>query len=379
MFILAVRGDSAGNSFVFAKINLARFLYFGTSAFLAAGAILFLRWLSLPEVDSGAIQGFATRAASKMIFESSFFQRWDYFKPTLTTDWISWLLILCGLAVALVRSRRAAICALSLLPLLFYRNAFPYFYVVMLAPAAVLAAFAFDALRDLAGRGSPGPAWIPVAVSLPLIFQAAINLADLRLDRQENQRLTIDAVHQIFPEPVPYIDHSGMVSSFPKVNFFMSTWGIEDYRNRGTGFVQQAIDTYRPPMLLANTAVLLAGTESFGLLLEDDRRLIEAHYLQYWGAIFVAGARMVLDSAAEVSVELPFPGRYRVESDVPVNINGAIYANDSIIDISEGIGFPVVTVQRIGFEPVNGRLVWAAARPRPAGSLPPFAGLYSSL
>ena len=38
---------------------------------------------------------------------------------------------------------------LSLLPLAFYRNAFPYYYVVMLAPASVLAGYAVAQIWEL--------------------------------------------------------------------------------------------------------------------------------------------------------------------------------------------------------------------------------------
>ena len=41
--------------------------------------------------------------------------------------------------IALVAAFVLAALVLSLLPIAFYRDAFPYYYVVMLAPASVLA------------------------------------------------------------------------------------------------------------------------------------------------------------------------------------------------------------------------------------------------
>ena len=54
------------------------------------------------------------------------------------------------------------------------------------------------------------------------------SLMRLRFDGQFDQRAVVAAVHRIFPEPVPYLDHGGVMASFPKVNFFMSSWGVDD-------------------------------------------------------------------------------------------------------------------------------------------------------
>ena len=114
-------------------------------------------------------------------------------------------------------------------------------------------------------------------------------------------------------------------------------------------------------------------------LFEEDRRLIEKYYLPYWGAIRIAGADIPLDTLAEVSVDLPFPGRYRVETEGSVIIDGAVYTNGSILEIAEGAAGPTVSVRHMGTEAVKSRLIWAEAGPPPVGTLPPFARLYSML
>ena len=65
-----------------------------------------------------------------------------------------------------------------------------------------------------------------------------------------------------------------MVPSFRKVNFFMSTWGMEDYRVRGEPFITQALRDHQPAFVLWNTASLSPeNTGAYGLL-PEDRNLI---------------------------------------------------------------------------------------------------------
>jgi hypothetical protein len=352
----------------------------GASA-VTAGALFLMHWLTLPSIAPGAVQGFAANAASKTLLEVPFLPRWDYLGQTLSTDWVSWLLVLGGFAVAVARFRSAALCVLSLAPLLFYRNAFPYYYVIMLAPAAVLAAVAVDSLTKLSESRSPVSSanWIPIVASLPLILQAALNLGVLRTDSQEFQQLTLSAVHEIFAEPVPYIDHSGMVASFPKANFFMSSWGMENYRERGVGFMEQAIAEHRPPMVLANWPVLMPGSSAFDMLIEEDRRYIEHSYVPYWGAIRIAGAEGNVEPTAETRLDLPFPGRYRVETEQTVTIDGVRFADGEMFETSAKSVIQSVSVRSVTAEAGRVRLIWGEAGPPPDGWLPANAALYQGL
>ncbi len=359
---------------------LSRIAIFGAASLAAFAALLFLHWLTLPDGSLTSIQSDAVGAARKTLLDAPLFPRWDYLKPTLRADWLTWSMLLAGLAIALWRARLAAAFALSLLPLLFYRNAFPYYYVVMLAPAAVLAAVAVDALYDFVRRSPAFPVWLPVAVTLPLLFQAGSNVLRLGYYEQGNQTRTIAAVHEIFPEPVPYVDHSGMIASFPKVSPFLSSWGIQNYRDRGVGFMHDAIATYHAPMVLANSSVLMPDAPGFELLLDEDRELLERFYVPYWGAIRIAGAAVDLGASESVSVELPFAGRYRVETDGEVIVNGAVRSNGALLEVPDGPGYPLVTVARANADPIAVRLIWAGAGPPPPGPrLPSFAPLYAEL
>lgn len=354
--------------------------FFGVSG-IAAATVLVMHWLTLPSVAPGAIGGFAANAASTTLLDVPLLPRWDYLELTLHTDWVTWLLVFSGFAVAAFRFQRAALCILSLAPLLFYRNAFPYYYVVMLAPAAVLAAVAVGALQKLAERQSSTARanWVTIAASLPLALQAAINLDVLRFEDQDFQQLTVSAVHEIFPEPVPYIDHSGMIASFPKVNFFMSSWGVESYRERGVSFMERAIALHRPPMVLANSAVLMPGSPAFENLFELDRQYIERFYVPYWGAIRVAGAEGEVGEADELLLELPFSGRYRVETQRDVFIDGTRFADGDVFATPSGPGVHAVIVRPASEVDGHIRMIWSEANPPPEGWLPADAALYRGL
>jgi hypothetical protein len=359
------------------RLACARVAALGLYTAATAALLLGLHWLSLPASDPAPIQGFASGVARKAVVDTPFFPRWDYFTRTLAGDWVTWAFVAIGAVVALRRDWRAALFVLSLLPLLFYRNAFPYYYVIMLAPASVLAAIGVDQLRRIAHHRASGGDWLPVIVSAPLALQAGLNLAELRHDGQNDQRATVEAVHAIFPEPVPYIDHSGMIASFPKVNVLMSSWAIENYVSGGKGFMSSAISARRPPMLLANAAILQPGSAAFDRLLAEDRQYIESYYLRYWGAIYIAGAEADIDSGDAIRLEVPFPGRYRLDAAHPVVINGIRHESGAEIVIAEGRAPYAVTVGSEKAQSV--RLVWADALPRPPGDLPPFISLYASL
>jgi len=163
--------------------------------------------------------------------------------------------------------------------------------------------------------------------------QGAAHLPALRSDENVRQRLVGDAVHEIFPEPVPYVEHTGIIASFPKANFFMRSWGTESYRRRGLSFLRQATDEYAPPLLLANREVLDPATQQFKWFWLQDRRLTENFYQPYWGPIQIAGGSVTLRHGAEAEIAPPFPGAYRLEADCLVILDGMPAASGQILEL----------------------------------------------
>jgi hypothetical protein len=355
-----------------------RLVLFGLIGAATAVILLLLHRWSLPMGPAVDAESFATRAVRKTLIEVPFFPRWDYLQPTLRVDKATWLLVAGGAVAALWRRNWAVLaCGLSLLPLLFYRNAFPYYYLIMLAPACVLAAFALQELHSVVRqRSASATKWVVVAVFLPLVVQALVTLHFMRGNEQAGQRATIAAVHRVFPQPVPYIDHSGMIASFRKVNFFMSSWGVESYLARGRSFMREAIDQYRPPLLLANRGELEPGTRIFSWLLPEDQALVQ-RYVRYWGTIYVAGAHVIVPVSDTVTAYVPFPGRYRLESTAAVRVDGVERAPGDTLDLTRDSA-EIAGLAQPGEAPQVVRLIWADAKPAPTNEPLPMV-LYRGL
>ncbi len=94
---------------------------------------------------------------------------------------------------------------------------------------------------------------------------------------------------------------------------------------------------HRPPLLLANRSVLNPNTLPFFRLAKRDQELIRKFYVPYWGPIRIAGASAVLRSNAETTVDLPFPGNYRVNSNREIMINGKLVKNGDVVTCSNAV------------------------------------------
>jgi hypothetical protein len=322
-----------------------------------------------------------TQSLNHALLDVPWVPRWSHFRQLLDKDLTTWFLLAAGLAVAIARRRFvAAAFVLSLLPILYYRNAFSYYYVVMLAPACVLIAVAIDAMRTVTARtGRVTAGFAAISIFYLLLANAAWDhVMTLRFDEQVAQRSVISAVHRIFPTAVPYIDHSGMISSFPKVNFFMSTWGVESYLARGENFMPGLLAAYRPPLLLADYGVLIPGTLLFRQLRETDQELIRDSYVEYWGPVRVAGTGLVIPPGGIVTARLPFAGTYRIESDAAILIDGQRHDPGDRFEWradSNDLSIQAVAPNRAA---MHVRIVWDAAR-NPPKDAPPVQQLYSGL
>ena len=377
VFFLETHGDSDA-------ADASRFLSLRRLAVIAGTAALAI--VLVLAAHSGFVNAAAQRpealvshAVSTGLLDVPWSPRWSHFQSLLARDPALWLLLAGGTIAALVRKRYgAAACALSLLPVLFYRNAFPYFYVVMLAPTCVACAIAIDGMRDSAVRMGRVSAGTGAIAFLFLLFAhgAWDHVMTLRFDEQGAQRSVVAAVHQVFPAPVPYIDHSGMIASFRKTNFFMSTWGVDNYRRAGGDFMPSAVEQ-RPPLLLVNYPVLRPGALLFRQLRAVDQALIISSYVEYWGPIRVAGIDVQVPAGRPIHARLPFPGRYRIESSNGVRVNGRHYAPRDILDSGDSVDL-VIEAAPGSDEETAVRLVWAAAQ-EPPRSQPPGRPLYSPL
>jgi hypothetical protein len=152
-----------------------------------------------------------------------------------------------------------------------------------------------------------------------------------------------------------------MVSSFPKVGVFMSTWGMENYLEANTPIMNKLIISHQPVFLLANSPSLdlslpremavYAGRYS---LLEEDWNTLKSNFIHHWGILYVAGKQFNFDSEKKSHrFEIKIPGIYTYEGETGVYINGALHEDGDVIQFEKGY----YTISSLGV-PVKSTLRW---------------------
>lgn len=155
------------------------------------------------------------------------------------------------------------------------------------------------------------------------------------------QRQVIEAVHRMFPVPVAYLDRCSMISSFPQAGLFLSSWGIEDYRNTGRPIMREMLAERQPKFLIANSPFLAeafapaASGERAQSLFAEDREVLEGNFIHHWGPVFVAG-KQVIATDREQLFDLLIGGPYTVESTGPLLIDGRRYAPGDVLALRPG-------------------------------------------
>ncbi|MFK7835417.1 MAG: hypothetical protein AB8B60_04290 [Sulfitobacter sp.] len=263
------------------------------------------------------------------------------------------LLAVAGIVLAPPRRLQIVLVlfAAPLLTVVLYRNAFPYFF-----PFAVPALMVCVALGAQALKGS-------LIWKLGLVLMLAGGATQtLRAYAEDNaaQRTTIAEVHRLFPQSVSYIDQNGMMASFERQGFFMSTWGIAVYRAAGKPVFGKLIAEHQPPLLLANRDELYLAMrperdsgETLGLL-ADDAEVLRASYVHHAGVIWLAGQESVLNTG-QATMNLPFAGRYRLEAEGPVTVDGTEMSPDEVRRFDGG---PLAVTAPEG---TKVRLIWNTA------------------
>ncbi|TQE97103.1 MAG: glycosyltransferase family 39 protein [Spiribacter salinus] len=336
-----------------------------------------------------------SRAGTKMFLTEGLLPKADYLARGIAQNAGHWLLIAAGLATALAMTvsggakRHHAVTALILsLPLasiLIYRNSFAYFYVYVLPPAMLAAGMALETARLTANRYSTrtGPLLLLAAITAPLITASQFLLLESR-QGTENQRGIVSAAHRIFPEETPYIGPHGLISSFPKHGFFMSTWGMDRYHRRGEPIFEQILEDHQPKFLLRTHPALaavsgkpLTSENLHARLLPKDQQVLRENFIHHWGPISVAGKRIELERTGEKTLfNLLVPGQYTVEAKQPVSINGQTVIPRDTIELS--VGTHAASANAVAVPPGLITLRWGDNLPVPAQS-PPSGPLHDGL
>jgi hypothetical protein len=223
--------------------------------------------------------------------------------------------------------------ALLLFTPLVYRDVYAYYYPFMLAPASVLIGIGFERIAYYRKGLFAGFFLAFLAIGAAMTYGNSLSqgLAE--------QRSMLALIHSLFPRPVPYIDHTSMVSSYPKQGIFMSGWGMTDYRREGVPIMETIIATKSPRFVLATRWSLdverlspeLSEASRYGLLAADVR-VLQDNYLRYWGQLYLPGFRVKGTSEKMVSIA----GRYRVKADRDVEIDGLTVAPGRMVTLTKG-------------------------------------------
>ncbi len=341
---------------------------------------LFLLHRGTLSVEETGATAFLTGAAAKTLTGQGLAKMLNYALLSALRNPAIWLMLLGGFAIAL---REAACCrtravgeklipvVLSfLLPtLLLYRNAFPYYYAFALAPAAPLAGLFYDRLTSPVRKSLHRGPLLPASLILMLGATLALNVQRASPDFQAAQRQLLRIVHETFREPVLYMDGYGMVGSFPRASFFMSSWGMENYVAAGRPFFSGAVLDAPPLLVVANSPELadaLLPERAIAApriaLLDADIRYLRENYRPYWGVIFLPG-RQIADDAAEEDRRFPIAvaGSYRLTAAAAVILDGRSVAPGAVISLERG------SHRLDGPLPPGGvALDWAAVPPAPS-------------
>ncbi len=342
-------------------------------AFAAVGGLLYLLHSASLAPADGAVIGHLPNIASKVLFEDGPFPRWADFLLVVLFNPVFWIMAIEA-AIALWRAARSGganwlplALALPVLAPLIYRNAFPYYYPMILAPAAILLALAYEKHRLRAGATPRAMATVGLLI-LAQCGLLATHVARTLPDKIAPQRAMLAVVHATFPQPVPYIGGFGVVATFPRLGFFMSSWGVENYRQAGRPLLSDIVARTQPPMLLAD-APSLYGALTPGVAAKEARALLPADaafvkqtYIPHWGMLFVAGKQLAIPVGRRpVAFDIAIAGDYRLESAGPVVLDGQLLRPGSVVTLA--IGRHAVEAAA---GPAQATLRWARALPPPA-------------
>ena len=293
-------------------------------------------------------------AGCKVLWTGSIFPRKTYLYRSFIENFASWYVIIVGIYLAAKNiyfsifeksSAFILILTMPLFTLVFYRNAFPY-YFVFIFPLALFTSNIY--LKNLLLKTKDRKNNIAaILIIFPIIFgafNAGKTIYGKLEDQTTAQRELLDLIHSIFPKPVPYIDRNRMVSSFPNVGFWMSTWGLENYRNVGIPVMESIVNEHQPLFIIANSSVLRINDENwFGQeksiyrLFDEDYRFLQDNYIHHWSLLYLPGKYFEnLGKVSQQDFDIFIEGDYTVEGDGALKIDGKKFFPGDILNLTKG-------------------------------------------
>ncbi len=381
-------------------------VFAGVAAISALLLYLFHRATLAPESTRTGIKVFGV-AWHHLILLSKPFPQWETLLVSLRWDLGWWVMLAFGTLLAFSDLRygrgeerlRAALLLAMGMPLLWlvvYRNAWGYFYVTIVPAASVLIGALGAAVsrlgepregpRDEAPHGPPRrlrrvvPLVLVVVMTGPLIGQAARFHRFNSVDRIKPQRLVLEAVHAVFPEPAAYFDRCSMVSTFPRIGLFMSTNTMKRYRRARKARVPALVKDEQPKFVLNNNGALDLSRPWAKVrpktyrYLKKDHAFMRKHFVRHWGPLWVAGKALgKLSGSKPKAFNVVIEGDHVIEAKGAISIDGKPLQPRDVVALNAGRH----TVQSLsGTQKVTLRHADAKARPK---GRPPRGRLFDDL
>lgn len=330
--------------------GFARRQFFEAASMGAASLIIFttlyyLHSLTLPRLaSSGDFVG--KMGAASLLHGKLFLQSWSFYKSAIQNP-VYWMFVL--IAFPLMFSQifgknklasgagleRLAF-GLPLLCLIFYRHAHPYFYVFMLAPVSVWVAISIDFFL----KKSEQRLALPILAVLTF-WVGSVFVRSMGQD-QAYQRQVVALVHEIFPQPVTYIDFCAMISSFPRIDngaLFINSHTLD--RSAYFAAKQPVLDKIlqnNPPKLVLGNVKALDFDDKMPYvvqseMLPQDDVILRANYRHFWGPIYLPGQDIAAADTGTINSKIP--GLYTVVSQSNVQINGQTYISGDTITLEK--------------------------------------------
>jgi len=396
MLVPAIIVLGAGKAFANAGLTLPVSIRIGAAILI--GLLLYLVIMGLHAVGIETVASTdpnseAVQAFQKVAVSPGFFPRWSDFATAFTSNSVT--LLLGGLgaffsAAHFMKSKNwpdrfetagYLLLAAPLASLIFYRNAFPYFYGFALAPAAMFVAIGFEAVLSRfpqEGRKRILHFGVALVISIP-----AISIALAKLNHQPDlgvQATFIGEVKKIFPKRVAYLDRNSIIASYETAGFFMSSWGLEKYQQGGHASFADIIQLRQPKFIIANTpAFSFLKSPDISLpstyeLRQADKDFIVANYIHHWDRVWVTGKEFWLNGSVIKDVTILIAGDYTVQIDSgSIMIDGTSYSDGDIVVLTAADH----TVQALANnnEKMKVRFKWGADIYEPQVTIP-YESLY---
>jgi hypothetical protein len=311
---------------------------------------------TIPQPVARKSVSFLSGAFSTFIAFEKSFSTHKWIIKMLTVDSMIFFLLLFGLILHVTnllkhrytRNNPKAFLLVLLIPLssiMFFRYCRPYLLVFLIPTAIVFCGYTFEFLASKCAKRITVPA-LSLVLGLMIFSNFILKLPrfiteDLPLAR--TQRTILNAIHTMFPEPVPYVDRFSMVSSYPKVGFFMSEAGWHNYHRRAESIMGPLLNEKKALFMLENSVLLdlnssqpIRGSGGEGFL-EADWTALRSYFIHQTGPIWVVGKQFNFRTPTELQhFDIIAPGLYTVESQADVLIDGTLYHNGDVVHLKEG-------------------------------------------